>query len=259
MQLGRLQAVLTQPTNAGPCAMILLNAGLIPRSGPFRLHTLLSRALAQLNMLSVRLDLAGVGDSDQQTIAKDLQQTVVDDVQQVIAQLRTQFAVNKIVLFGVCTGADFAHRIALQEKSVIGFCGVDGYLYPTWRARCHQALPVLKSPSRLMAAVFRRVRGQGVVAVDGDSGFSWQLPPQAQARHEYAQLRQRHMHMLMIFTGSYFEYQYSGQFRDGIPTLRDDKNTIEHYFPQSDHLFSIKADQQQLIDHVVMWVAAISV
>lgn len=253
--LGRLQAVVTQPITPSACAVILLNAGLIPRSGPFRLHTLLSRALAHHGVLSVRVDLAGIGESDQQPIMQSLPQTVVEDVQQVIAQLQSQYGVQQIVLFGVCTGADFAHRIALQNRSVMGFCAVDGYLYPTWRARWLQLLPVLKSPPRLWAALCRRLFGQPVTAVEGDSDFSWQLPPQQQARQEYAQLRQRQVQMLMIFTGSYFGYQYAGQFRDAIAELRDDPCLLEHYFPQSDHLFSVKADQQQLIAAVVLWVS----
>ncbi len=257
LTLGRLQAVLTQPAVASSFAVILLNAGLIPRSGPFRLHTLLSRALADIGILSVRVDLAGIGDSDQQPIAQSLQQTVLEDVQQVIAHLQAQYFVRQIILFGICTGADFAHCIALHEKSVVGFCAVDGYLYATWRSRWHQLAPVLKSPSRVLSAVMRRFRGQKAVVINGDSDFSWQLPPQAQACQEYAQMRLRQMHMLMIFTGSYFEYQYAGQFRDGIPELRDDKNMIEHYFPECDHLFSIKADQQKLIDGVLQWVSAI--
>lgn len=254
VRLGRLCCVISQPAKySSPCALLLLNAGLIPRSGPFRLHVLLGRAVAREGLLAVRVDLPGVGESDQQLIEKNLQDSVIEDLLQVIDQLASQYGITKIIVFGICTGADFAHRLAVQDKRVVGVCGVDGYLYPTWKSFGYQLLPLLKNPVRLVAAVMRRLRSQHNEGFAGDSDFSWQLPGRAVARQQFMQLQQRSVSMLMIFTGSYIEYHYAGQLQDAIPEFVNNQGFLEIYFPESDHLFSIKSDQQKLIDAVLSW------
>ena len=62
-----LMGIVCEPDGPWPAsrpAMIMLNAGLIHRVGPNRLHVRLARELAARGFLSLRLDLSGRGDSD---------------------------------------------------------------------------------------------------------------------------------------------------------------------------------------------------
>lgn len=60
-----LVGVLSRPRQivAGRPAVILLNAGLVQRSGPFRVYAQLARALASCGFVVLRFDLSGRGDS----------------------------------------------------------------------------------------------------------------------------------------------------------------------------------------------------
>jgi hypothetical protein len=65
---GRLFGILTLPSmpprNAQELPVfVFLSAGLLHRVGPYRLHVRLVRALAQMGFSSLRVDLAGTGDS----------------------------------------------------------------------------------------------------------------------------------------------------------------------------------------------------
>src|SRR5688572_9512999 len=65
---GQLVGILSHPaggrarTPHAP-AVIVLNAGVLHRVGPHRLHVSLTRRLAVQGFASVRLDLGGIGDS----------------------------------------------------------------------------------------------------------------------------------------------------------------------------------------------------
>ena len=59
-----LVAVLSRPALARDRpAVIILNAGVLHRVGPHRLHVALARRLAARGLPALRIDLAGVGDS----------------------------------------------------------------------------------------------------------------------------------------------------------------------------------------------------
>ena len=64
---GGVVAILTEPgseiTGQQRPSVTLLNAGVIHRVGPHRLHVRLARALAAAGFPALRLDLSGIGDS----------------------------------------------------------------------------------------------------------------------------------------------------------------------------------------------------
>src|SRR5215475_3162536 len=67
---GQLVGILSHPaanplTSTGSPApgVIILNAGVLHRVGPHRLHVLLARRLAASGFTGLRLDLGGIGDS----------------------------------------------------------------------------------------------------------------------------------------------------------------------------------------------------
>ncbi len=60
----RLVAVLSRPRAVGDRpAAVILNAGVLHRVGPHRLHVALGRRLAARGLPALRIDLAGIGDS----------------------------------------------------------------------------------------------------------------------------------------------------------------------------------------------------
>ena len=60
----RLAGRLTEPPAPEPrTACVLVNAGLVPKLGPFRLYVELARRHAQDGVVTLRFDLGGIGDS----------------------------------------------------------------------------------------------------------------------------------------------------------------------------------------------------
>ena len=57
-----ISAILTEPEHrVSDVAVVIVNAGLVHRVGPFRLHVILARELARSGFLAVRMDVSGLG------------------------------------------------------------------------------------------------------------------------------------------------------------------------------------------------------
>src|SRR3954464_13203392 len=88
---GRLFGILTlpsvRPRNAHKLPVfVFLSAGLLHRVGPYRLHVRLGRELARMGFTSLRVDLAGTGDSPPRPGLTN-QQSVEGDFQEILRVL----------------------------------------------------------------------------------------------------------------------------------------------------------------------------
>ena len=68
--VGTLPIVAISAVTAPP-TVVLLNAGIVHRVGPNRMHVLLARALAAAGIPSLRFDMSGIGDSPEPTGGDD--------------------------------------------------------------------------------------------------------------------------------------------------------------------------------------------
>jgi predicted ATP-grasp superfamily ATP-dependent carboligase/alpha/beta superfamily hydrolase len=122
---GELFGILAEP--AGPrrelCA-VLLNAGMIHRSGPNRMWVDIARAWAARGVPTLRLDFLGIGDSDDDGRRHDQTAELYGD--EIAAQLT--LAIDSLqarglgpgfVLAGLCSGGYWAFRGALTDTRVL--------------------------------------------------------------------------------------------------------------------------------------------
>ena len=114
---GHLVAIASDPpaADATPTA-ILLNAGVLHRVGPHRLHVRLARSLAASGIHAVRIDLSGIGDSRPLPSGLGFRASSVADVRAAMDQVGGTTA--RFVLFGVCSGADNALAAAEVDPRV---------------------------------------------------------------------------------------------------------------------------------------------
>ena len=84
----RLFGLLTEPVDgaSGP-TVIMLNAGLIHRIGPRRIHVHLARRLAASGLRVLRVDLSGIGDSEARKDGLSAVDGLQDDVRQAMDAL----------------------------------------------------------------------------------------------------------------------------------------------------------------------------
>src|SRR5690349_11887341 len=109
---GRMFGILTLPAKIA-CVernlpvFVFLSAGLLHRVGPFRLHVRLARELARMGFTSLRVDLAGTGDSPTR-FGFTSQQSVFADFDEILTVLDARLRSFSLILAGLCSGADNA-------------------------------------------------------------------------------------------------------------------------------------------------------
>jgi len=122
----RLFGLLTEPSVATAAPMVIvLNAGLIHRVGPRRLHVKLARRLAAQGFPVFRMDLSGIGDSEARRDALSAVDGVREDVREAIDFLAQHARAREFLLFGICSGAKISYQAALRDARVVGGVLVD--------------------------------------------------------------------------------------------------------------------------------------
>ena len=144
---GRLLGIVSLPDRLEPdsTAVLLPNTGLEHRVGPNRLHVYLSRALADAGFVTLRLDLAGMGDSgafDGGDPSRDLSAAM--------DALQARGFGSRFAALGLCSGAHDAHRAIRADHRLVAGAFIDGYLFPTLRFYMTYVLQRASDPARVL-------------------------------------------------------------------------------------------------------------
>ncbi len=270
---GNLVGVLAGPAAAGAAstrpAVVILNAGVIHRVGPHRLHVRLARRLADNGVTSLRLDLSGIGDSAALTGELAFRDRAVADTRLAMDELAARAGATRFVLFGLCSGADNALATALADDRIVGLVVLDPPAYVTRRARARQVLARARELGGKRAtlrwgaaAAARRVRAQletlarrrerePAAAPPTQSGR--ELPPPDTYRAMLATLADRGVRVLAVHTGALgARYNHADQLFERFPELRGRIDTA--YFPDANHMFTERAAQARLITAAAAWL-----
>ena len=266
-----LVGILTTPdqlTSPRKIGVICLNAGLLHRVGPFRMTVELAHSLATGGYYTLRFDSSLIGDSGNTTNTSDYLQKVTQDIKHAIDLMATRTGLNQFVIFGLCTGADNAHRAMVHDERIVGGIFLDGYSYPTLKFLVKRYLPVLLRLSRL-ARLFSRAKNwlirkilgtQTTTTNEEDSGlFTWKLPEKRETEKELKVLVGRGAKLLYIFSGNALEfYNYENQYFDSMPFL----NQFRHQFKvilnkKTDHTYRLYHDRLWLYKEVQDWLETV--
>jgi pimeloyl-ACP methyl ester carboxylesterase len=117
-----LVGIVTEPPSGVPpqAAFILLNAGVVHRVGPNRMHVEIARGLAAAGFLAVRVDLSGLGDSESRRDNTPFERAAVLETQGVMSVLAAEYGVSRFVTAGLCSGAVVAFNTAVADQRVAG-------------------------------------------------------------------------------------------------------------------------------------------
>jgi dienelactone hydrolase len=245
-------------------AFIILNAGVLHRVGPHRLHVLLARRIAATGLAGLRLDLGGIGDSIASSDAASFRESAVADTRAAMTGLATTLDAERFVLFGVCSGADNAIATAIADERVAGIVLVDPPTYATRRGQLRylrtRALELgnAREVVRWAAKVAERrlrlaIALLGRRTVDDAPSEGRELPPVATYGAQLTALVDRGVRILAVFSGIHgARYNHAEQLFELFPALRGRIDV--KYFPAANHTFTEIDAQRELIDVVTGWM-----
>ena len=249
--------------------VIFLNAGVLHRVGPHRLHVFLARRLVQAGLSGLRLDLSGIGDSGAVPGELTFRASAVADTRAAMDRIATETGIERFVLFGLCSGADNALAAAQADPRVVGLVLIDAPAYATWRALMRSVIQRagerFRHPARstrltlrslkwrvrqLALRLGRRLNSQRVHGNTEATGR--QFPTKAQYAGLLTILLDRHVKILSIYSGGMHQrFNHRDQLFEMFPRLRGRLQVA--FFPASNHVFTELAQRNELIETITRW------
>lgn len=277
---GRLLGILTRPAappgNARKLPVfVLLSSGLLHRVGPRRLYVHLARELARMGFSTLRVDLAGVGDSPPRPGLTN-NQSVTADYGEIVSVLESRLGRVSLVVGGLCSAADNAIKLAPADQRVIGMflldmvCFSDDRFsarafvarYLTSRAAARAFIARYLNPARYIRALMRRIKAVSVPLRDrfkrvDQSPLRPDIPSREQIRAAFEAIRERDGRVLSVFTqyALHDYYNRPGQLARvaGVEGYR--RFCTELYWPEAAHTYDLDAHRRRLIEEVKTWAA----
>jgi pimeloyl-ACP methyl ester carboxylesterase len=270
-----LVGILTAAASSSPAAdarpmVVLLNAGIIHRVGPNRMHVELARSLAAAGHTVLRFDLSGIGDSEPRTDGLAPLDASLADIREVLDWLEAVRGAKRFILVGLCSGADQALLYAGDDPRVVGLALLDpslprtrGFYYRHWGRRLLSLrtwLSVASGRHPLWQRVLRRLgvgkaEEQGPVAApDLDSLEVRKILEQA-----YLAVLRNGVRLLAVFAGTAgreYRINYKEQMLDAFPDVSFGDALQLEYFREADHTFSAERYRSELLGLIQGWIDA---
>jgi pimeloyl-ACP methyl ester carboxylesterase len=256
---GEVVAIATDRTpgsaaaGGAPPTVIFLNAGVLHRVGPHRLHVILARLLADRGFPSLRIDLSGIGDSRPLPGALTFRESAVVDARAAMDELGATAGVTAFILIGLCSGADNALATAQQDHRVAGLVLLDPPCFPTLRSRLRKLVVRIRGLTSVTEAArwSIRVLSRRLSNRSADAQNLREASFDEYGRSLFGVL-DRGTRILCIYSGSNAEgYNHKDQLFETFPELRGRMQVV--YFPAANHVFTERAARERLQATVLRW------
>ncbi|MGH8156952.1 MAG: alpha/beta fold hydrolase [Rhodanobacter sp.] len=236
----------------GTIGVIVLNAGLVHRIGPFRLHVEMTRRLNACGYPTLRFDLSTLGDSGASSESQSREQQVRADVANAMTLLSEQSGCTRFILIGLCSGAVNAHQVACTDDRVIGAIFLDGYAYRTLGYRIRHYLPRLLNPARVVRFLTRRLHA--VQQADAPV-FGVAFPSATQVRDELDGMLKRGLKLCFVYSGGASKYfNHLRQFRECFGRVSTHPHVSVSFLKEADHTYILAVDRTHLLDLIEGWL-----
>lgn len=228
--------------------IVLLNAGLIHRVGPFRLHVRLARELAESGFDVLRLDLPGIGDGYPGSHA-----THDSFIGEAFDAVQAATGSRDFVIGGICSAADQGWRCAVSDQRVTGLLLLDGMAHKNVWFHVAQFSRLLRKPLSAWLRSFRKLLGPKTVTVSAIDDFrDWPTP--AEFRSQLAELLARGVRVFAFYTGGIPYYLlHRKQFDTTFGPLRNHAFLHVEYCPELDHTLFSPVDRGQVVGRIKEW------
>ncbi|MCO5119230.1 MAG: hypothetical protein M9951_06305 [Burkholderiaceae bacterium] len=245
------------PASGTTTGLLLLNAGIVHRIGPHRINVRLAREAATRGIPSLRFDLAGRGDSSPAAPGLSYDEQAVADIGQAVATLCRYGRCDRVMLFGICSGADDGLSAAMVEHRIVSLVMFDPPIYPDlrWRARAYagklRKFGLRGGLERLLA--IRRTLA-GVDVGDGDN-YGRDVPPLPVYAARLLELVNRGVGVRLVYSGSSCDdTDFRTQCRRVLGHAGLAGRMETEFLPDVDHVVSTRESQEILVARMHAWM-----
>ena len=255
-----LSGIVTEPATASRDATcILVSAGLMPKFGPYRIYADLARRLAGDGFRTLRFDLGGIGDSQQTNAGLPLRERTALEIRAAVEHVTATYGSNRVILGGLCSGAEDSFRYAENDPRVAGVVLIDPFSYRTasWKWRHF----VYRAARRTMRAlrVYEPIAARSVVSpvVTSDKPLvKYKYMAHAESSRILKALIARGTRVHFVYTGGMREsFNHEHQLREMFePIDFAGRVTLDH-FPEVDHTQVLEEDRRRLVSAIRRRVA----
>lgn len=229
--------------------VVLLNAGLIHRSGPFRLYTRLARELAATGVATFRFDAPGIGDSIERGDVPLVQAT-----QACLDALQARCGYSRFVVGGICSAADHGWMLALADPRVVGLIAIDGMAREGfWHLVGRLRRGLRKTPAEWLQVVGNLLQPPPALQVSSEDLRDW--PERGAEQRQLQALVERGVQLFVLFTGGTSYFLHRRQWRATFGSVARSPTIDFHYWPNCDHTFFAESDRLQLFCAVSKWAS----
>ena len=250
------------PASANRPAIVILNTGIIHRVGHHRMFVTMSRALGAVGYTVLRFDFSGIGDSSPRYDGLSLVDACMAEIREALDWLERDGAASRMILIGLCSGADHAVLYGHTDPRIVGLVLMDPSIPPTLRYHVHyigRRLRRLRSWFNVLSGRSRTLRMlmRHMLPIAQRYPLQNRVPRQTIERH-YRNSVDSGIEILAIFTEETTRQTYREQMIEALPNVSfGDRLTLE-FFPGSDHTFALESDRSRLIQLILQWVSAVS-
>jgi dienelactone hydrolase len=236
-------------------AIVLVNAGLVPKCGPFRLYADLARSLARQGFVTLRFDLGGIGDSRNDHGDLPLAARTKLEIGAALDYVLRRGDVDAVVLGGLCSGAEDAFRVAEHDERVKGVLMIDPFAYRTPgfypRYFLHRAARRLRRALGLYTPNSRRTNASSG-STHAAPLVNYRYMNWAESKRILRVLLARGAHAHFVYTGGAYEvFNHERQLRAMFPWITefDGLVTLDH-LPELDHTQLLEAHRDRMIEAI---------
>jgi pimeloyl-ACP methyl ester carboxylesterase len=257
-EYGQLAGIVTEPAAECRSLCVLVNAGLVPKSGPWRLYVEAARRLAQSGVATLRFDLGGVGDSRREQADQPLKERTALEIRAAIDELRRRYPDSRgLVVGGLCSGAEDALRYAEGDARVTGVVLIAPFAYRTagWKWR-HIAFRVVRRTLRA-AGVYKPMVPLHPPTGAGERKrvVHYQYMAHAESRRILRALIARQARLLFIYTGGQQDsFNHPGQLQQMFADVPFEGRVTVDFFAHMDHTQMFAADRSAVVKTIDGWI-----
>jgi pimeloyl-ACP methyl ester carboxylesterase len=249
--------------SVGDVTVVILNTGIIHRVGHHRMYLTFSRALAGAGYNVLRFDFSGIGDSDNREDGLPPLESCLADIKESLDWLEVTKHAKRVILVGLCSGADYGVVYAHSDPRVIGLVLLDPSIPPTRRyfrdylgrraLSLRSWFNVAFGASRVRRMLIERVIG--MVAKNWEPRYPTLSHPQMRSQLErlYQAAIDRDVMFLVVLTSG-GRHTYPEQLLEAFPNVAFLKQLRLEFFDDCDHKFTPEASRARLLQLIRDWL-----